>query len=125
MVLLPLAVAGVGVLAAGARAHSGAAVIQAVGAENEYANVISQIGGKYVSVTAIMSNPNTDPHSFEASPGVAQAVSAAKLVVQNGVGYDTFMSKIESASPNSARRVIDAQTLLGLPDDTKNPHLWY
>ena len=51
-------------------------VIRAVGAENEYANVISQIGGKYVSVTAIMSNPNTDPHTFEASPGVAQNVSA-------------------------------------------------
>ncbi len=105
--------------------HSSSDVIQAVGAENEYANVISQIGGKYVSVTAIMSNPNTDPHTFEASPGVAQAVSAAKLVVQNGVGYDAFMAKIESASPDSSRRVIDVQTLLGKPDNTKNPHLWY
>ena len=46
--------------------------IAAVGAENEYANVISQIGGQYVSVTAIMSNPNTDPHTFEASQQVAQ-----------------------------------------------------
>ena len=45
--------------------------ITAVGAENEYANVISQIGGNYVSVSAIMSNPNTDPHTFEASPSVA------------------------------------------------------
>ena len=90
--------------------------IVAVGAENEYANVISQIGGKYVSVTAIMSNPNTDPHTFEASPSVAETVSAAELVVQNGVGYDTFMNKIESASSNSSRKVIDVQTLLGLPD---------
>ncbi len=99
--------------------------IVAVGAENEYANVISQIGGKYVSVSAIMSNPNTDPHTFEASPSVAEAVSAAKLVVQNGVGYDTFMDKIESASSDSSRKVIDVQTLLGLPDSTPNPHLWY
>jgi len=96
-----------------------------VGAENEYANVISQIGGRYVSVTAIESNPNTDPHTFEASPSVAQVVSAARLVVQNGVGYDTFMNKIESASPNSSRKVIDVQKLLGLPDSTPNPHLWY
>jgi zinc/manganese transport system substrate-binding protein len=99
--------------------------IMAVGAENEYANVISQIGGKYVRVTAIESNPNTDPHTFEASPSVAQAVSAAQLIVQNGVGYDTYMNKIESASPNSARDVIDVQNLLGLPDSTPNPHLWY
>ena len=97
----------------------------AVGAENEYANVIGQIGGRYVSASAIMSNPNTDPHTFEASPSVAQVVSAAQLVVQNGVGYDSFMNKIEAASPSSTRKVIDVQTLLGLPNSTANPHLWY
>ena len=99
--------------------------IDAVGAENEYANVIEQIGGKYVKVTAIESNPNTDPHTFEASPSVAQTVSAAKLLIENGVGYDTYMEKIEAASPNSSRRVINVQHLLGLPDSTSNPHLWY
>ena len=104
-------------------ANSG--VVQAVGAENEYANVLKQIGGKYVSVSSILDNPNTDPHTFEASTSVAQEVSNATLVVQNGVGYDTFMNQIESASPNAARKVIVAQHVLGLPDDTPNPHLWY
>jgi zinc/manganese transport system substrate-binding protein len=103
--------------------------IAAVGAENEYANVIEQIGGRYVKVTAIESNPNTDPHSFEASPSVAEAVAAARLIVQNGVGYDTYMERIESASggvgSNSSRKVIDVQKLLGLPESTPNPHLWY
>ena len=99
--------------------------IDAVGAENEYANVIEQIGGKYVKVTAIESNPNTDPHTFEASPSVAQTVSAASLLIENGVGYDTYMEKIESASPSSSRKVINVQHLLGLPDSTPNPHLWY
>jgi zinc/manganese transport system substrate-binding protein len=103
----------------------GSGTINAVGAENEYANVISQIGGKYVRVTAIESNPNTDPHTFEASPSVAQEVSAAQLVVQNGVGYDTYMNKIESASPSSSRKIIDVQNLLGLSSSTPNPHLWY
>jgi zinc/manganese transport system substrate-binding protein len=103
----------------------GGQVIAAVGAENQYANVIGQIGGKYVAVTAIESNPNTDPHTFEASPSVAQAVSAAQLVVQNGIGYDTYMSKIEAAAPSSSRKVIVVQNLLGLPDSTPNPHLWY
>jgi zinc/manganese transport system substrate-binding protein len=101
------------------------ATIVAVGAENEYANVIGQIGGKYVQVTAIESNPNTDPHSFEASASVAQVVSSAELVVQNGLGYDTYMNKIEAATPNAKRKVIDVQNLLGLPDSTPNPHLWY
>jgi len=122
-VVVGLVVAGCGSAAAGGGGGGGRIV--AVGAENEYANVISQIGGEYVAVSAIENNPNTDPHTFEASPSVAQTVSSAKLVVQNGVGYDTFMNKIESASPSSSRTVIDVQTLLGLPDSTPNPHLWY
>jgi zinc/manganese transport system substrate-binding protein len=99
--------------------------VVAVGAENEYANVISQIGGKYVSVTAIESNPNTDPHTFEASASVSQVISSAELIVQNGIGYDSFMNTIEGGSPNTYRKVVDVQHLLGLPDSTPNPHLWY
>ncbi|HEY7143867.1 MAG TPA: zinc ABC transporter substrate-binding protein [Streptosporangiaceae bacterium] len=107
-------------------ANSGpAGVIVAVGAENTYASVISQIGGRYVRVTAIESNPNTDPHSFEASPSVASVVSSARLVVQNGLGYDSYMDKIEAAAPSPDRKVINVQHLLGLPDSTSNPHLWY
>ena len=101
------------------------AAIVAVGAENEYANVIGQVGGKYVKASAIMSNPNTDPHTFEASASVARGVSQAQLVVQNGVGYDTWANTIENAAPNPARKVIVVQDLLGLPASTPNPHLWY
>jgi zinc/manganese transport system substrate-binding protein len=104
------------------------ATIAAVAAENEYANVLEQIGGKYVKVTAVESNPNTDPHTYEASPSVAQAVSGASLLIENGVGYDTYMEKIESAGgagSDSSRKVINVQKLLGLPESTPNPHLWY
>jgi zinc/manganese transport system substrate-binding protein len=106
-------------------AETGTPVIQAVGAENQYANVIAQVGGKYVRVSALMSNPNTDPHTFEASPAVARQVGQARLVVQNGLGYDSFMNSIEAATPSTNRTVIDASRLLGLPDSTPNPHLWY
>jgi zinc/manganese transport system substrate-binding protein len=127
LALLALAAAGCGSNGTGG-AHdtaNGTTVINAIGAENEYANVLGQIGGRYVHVSSILNNPNTDPHTFEASPQVAQEVSAAQLIVQNGVGYDTFMNKIESASPDPSRKVIIVQNLLGLPDNTPNPHLWY
>jgi zinc/manganese transport system substrate-binding protein len=132
IVLAPILFALCALLAGCASAGSGVSAggaIVAVGAENQYANVIEQVGGAYVKVTAIESNPNIDPHTFEASPSVAETVAAAGLVVQNGVGYDTFMERIESASggvgSNSSRKVIDVQKLLGLPDSTPNPHLWY
>ena len=109
----------------GSSAQARPGVIVAVGAENQYANVIAQVGGKYVQVGAIMSNPGTDPHTFEASISVARQIGAARLVVQNGLGYDAFMNTIESATPNADRTVIDVQRLLRLPDSTPNPHLWY
>jgi len=122
--VLAVTVAVADASAAGA-ASGGSPKVAVVAAENEYASVVAQIGGNDVSVSAIMSNPNTDPHTFEASPSVAQEVSAAKLVVENGVGYDGFMTKVLSASPAAARKVINVQHLLGLSDSTENPHLWY
>ena len=122
-------VAALAMLAAGcsggAHATSNSGAINAIGVESEYANVLGQIGGRYVHVSSILNNPNTDPHTYESSPGIAQQVSSAQLIVQNGAGYDDFTSKIESASPSATRKVIVVQRVLGLPDNTPNPHLWY
>jgi zinc/manganese transport system substrate-binding protein len=111
-------------------AHGGAmaalpGTINAVGVENQYADVIAQIGGMYVQVSAIETDPNTDPHSFEVSPRVATQIASASLIVKNGVGYDSWVDKILAAAPNADRKVIDVQQLLKLPDSTPNPHLWY
>jgi len=114
------------VLAAGIQhTASAATLVNAVGVENEYADVIAQIGGKYVAVTAIETDPNTDPHSFEVSPRIAEQIADADLVVENGLGYDDWADKMLAASPNPKREVINVQHLRGLPDDTPNPHLWY
>jgi zinc/manganese transport system substrate-binding protein len=117
-------IAGCGTPAASARPDQ-AGVITAVGAENEYADVLSQIGGRYVRVSSVLNNPGADPHAFEASVSVAQEVGNASVIVQNGLGYDSWIGKMEAASPHSGRRVIVVQHLLGLPDSTPNPHLWY
>ncbi len=47
------------------------------------------------------------------------------MIVKNGIGYDSWADKIIAAAPNAHRKVIDVQQLLGLPDSTPNPHLWY
>ncbi len=96
-----------------------------VAAESQYADVAAQVGGRYVSVVAVMDNPNADPHGFEVSPSVAREVARARLVVQNGAGYDDFMRVVEAATPNPRRRVVVAQRVLGLAPSIPNPHLWY
>ncbi len=101
LVLTGLGISACGSSSATPSSSSTPGVVNAIGAENEYADVLSQIGGKYVHVSSILNNPNTDPHTFESTPSVAQEVSAAQLIVQNGVGYDPFMNTIESASPDA------------------------
>ena len=109
----------------GGAAPAGHGPVRIVAGQSQYGNVAAQVGGKYVSVASIESNPDTDPHTYEVSPEVADEISTAQIVIQNGVGYDGFMDKVEAATPSPARKVISAQQLLGLPDDTPNPHLWY
>jgi zinc/manganese transport system substrate-binding protein len=119
---------GVALLASACSPASGSSAngkIGVVGAESQYANVLQQVGGQYVQASAIMSNPTTDPHTFEASASVARTVSEAQVVVQNGLGYDPWADTIENAAQSSSRKVIVVQHLLGLPDSTPNPHLWY
>lgn len=103
---------------------SSAAVIQVVAAENFYGNIIQQLGGNHVSVVSILSDPNVDPHQYESNVQTALAVTRAGLVIENGIGYDTWMDKLLSASPNPHRIVLTAGTIADhtLPD---NPHVWY
>ncbi len=98
--------------------------VNVVAAENFYGDIAQQLGGPAVHVTSIISDPNTDPHEYESSSGDAKAISAAGLVIVNGVGYDGFMDKLLSASPNKNRLVIDAGDLLGKKEGD-NPHVWY
>lgn len=99
--------------------------VTAIGVESQYADVVSQIAGPYASVTAIESDPNTDPHEYEASPAMARAIASSDLIVENGLGYDSWVDKMIAASASSRRHVIEVRRVLHLPRDTFNPHVWY
>lgn len=99
-------------------------VINVVAAENFYGNIAQQLGGNHVSVTSILSDPNVDPHEYESNPQTAITVSKAALVIENGDGYDDWMDKLLSASPNSNRLLIKGYNVATthLPE---NEHVWY
>src|SRR5438046_5593579 len=103
---------------------SNSQVIQVVAAENFYGDIVKQLGGSHVAVTSILSNPNVDPHEYESNVQTAIAVSKAQLVVENGNGYDAWMDRWLSASPNNSRVVLVGVNIADhkLPD---NPHVWY
>lgn len=98
--------------------------IQVVAAENFWGSLASQIGGKDVHVTSIVSDPNADPHEYESNTTDARDIATANYVILNGVGYDTWANKLLTASPNSSRKVLTVANLVGVKDGG-NPHLWY
>src|SRR5215813_10414296 len=118
------------VLATACGAASGTAtpgqpqVIDVLAAENFWGSIASQLGGSHVRVVSIVTNPGTDPHDYESSASAARAVAEAGYVIQNGAGYDDWMTKLLAASPSTGRRVLNIGAYLGKhPGD--NPHLWY
>ncbi len=92
---------------------------------NVYGDMVRQIGGSHVSVTSILSDPNADPHLYEPGTQNGLAVAKARLVIQNGLGYDAFMQRLEDASPSSQRLVVTVADVLGVHGKDANPHLWY
>ncbi len=118
-VALPVLVLGTGPHARGATGRP-----EIVAAENFYGDVAGQLAGPGWTVTSILSNPDEDPHLFEASPSIVRSLSAARIVVFNGADYDPWMDRLLSAARSAARQEVVAARLTGHgPGD--NPHLWY
>jgi zinc/manganese transport system substrate-binding protein len=98
--------------------------VNIVAAENFYGDIAKQIGGPTVKVTSILSNPDTDPHLFEASPSVARSLSGAQIVIYNGIDYDPWMADLLGASKAPDRKAIVVADLIGKKSGD-NPHIWY
>src|ERR1700736_3888855 len=101
-----------------------AGAITVTGAENFYADLLHQLGGSRLKIYSFLSDPTADPHQYESNAGNARAVADSRLVIENGLGYDSFMDKLMKASPRSDRVVINVQQLAAAKDGA-NVHLWY
>jgi zinc/manganese transport system substrate-binding protein len=117
--------AAVVLLAVACGSTSGNGSINVVAAENVYGDIAAQIGGARVKVTSILTNPNADPHLFEPGTSTALAVAKADVIIENGLGYDAFMSRLENAAPKAGRVQLTIAQVLGVSGKNANPHLWY
>jgi zinc/manganese transport system substrate-binding protein len=105
---------------------SGPAPILVVASTNVWGDVVEQVGGDHVQVTSVISDPNADPHAYQANAQNQLVLSKAALVVENGGGYDDFMQTM-LASGSSGAPVINAVAASGLTaaDGELNEHVWY
>jgi zinc/manganese transport system substrate-binding protein len=78
-----------------------------VATTNVWADITGQVAGEFFDVTALISDPSIDPHSYEASAREQLAISEADLFVVNGGGYDDFALTLASATETAMFNVYD------------------
>jgi len=123
---------------------SSTGAIEVVTSTNVYGDVVKAIGGDKVNVNAIITKTSQDPHSYEASAQDKLVISKAKVVVENGGGYDEFLHKIADETNVGHENMISAVEVSGLAPEEKshsegasseeahnhdhgefNEHVWY
>jgi zinc/manganese transport system substrate-binding protein len=98
-------------------------VVHVVAIESTWGDIARQIGGSHVEVSTVLTDPGTDPHTFETDPKTAALVSSAGFVITNGLGYDAFADKLLAAGGDAT--VLTLADAVGVSGDSANPHLWY
>jgi len=124
MKIIPIILTAVALAALPVTARSGEPAPKIVAAENFYGDMARQIAGPDASIDSILTNPNQDPHDFEASPSTARLIADASLVIYNGADYDPWIESLLKASKSANRRTIVAAELMNRKSGD-NPHLWY
>lgn len=99
-------------------------VIQVAAAENFWGSIARQLGGSHVRVASIITNPNTDPHSYEPTAADARTIAGARLVIENGAGYDPWADRLLAADQGTGIKVLNVAARLKVPPGG-NPHRWY
>ncbi|MGI5159109.1 metal ABC transporter solute-binding protein, Zn/Mn family [Microbispora sp. CA-102843] len=109
-------------------ASTGPGAVAVVTSTNVYGDIVRQIGGDKVAVTSFIASPDQDPHSFEANPQNQLALSKAKVIIENGGGYDDFMDTMRDAAGNTSAQVLNAVEISGktaADGEELNEHVWY
>lgn len=96
--------------------------VNIVTSTNVYANLAKNVVGKRGSVSAVISNGNTDPHDFEPTVASAKKVAKANIVIANGLGYDSWMDNLAKSND---LQVIKVGEQLMHKHNGDNPHIWY
>ncbi|MDQ0718096.1 zinc/manganese transport system substrate-binding protein [Streptomyces luteogriseus] len=120
--------AGCGSSSDSADGKSTPARVAVVASTNVYGDIARRIGGDRVDVTSVISDPDQDPHSYEADPQNQLALSKAKVVIENGGGYDDFVDHMLKSGHNDSAQVINAVDVSGrtAPKGGElNEHVWY
>ncbi|WP_107105482.1 metal ABC transporter solute-binding protein, Zn/Mn family [Streptomyces roseifaciens] len=114
--------------ATGTGSAAPASAVRVVASTNVYGDIVRQVGGDKADVVSLIDDPAQDPHSYEAGARNQLALSRARVVVENGGGYDDFVGRMLRTAKNASAEVINAVQVSGKTAPAGgelNEHVWY
>ncbi|MFD1485338.1 metal ABC transporter solute-binding protein, Zn/Mn family [Lacticaseibacillus baoqingensis] len=97
--------------------------LQVVASVDFYGEAAQAVLGQYGHVQTIIDQPNIDPHDYTPTTKVGKQVAHADVVIYNGAGYDTWMTKLLKNKSKQTQKVAVAK-LVGVKAG-QNEHVWY
>lgn len=99
-------------------------------------DLVRVVGGERVSVTTLV-GPDEDAHVFEPSPADAKAIVQSRLLVVNGLGFESWAQKLAKSAGYKGETVVASRGLKPLAmaqekghegkghhHDEADPHAW-
>ena len=99
--------------------------IRVVASLDFYGEVAQEVAGKYGQVTTIINSAAVDPHDYQPGTQQAREMGTANLVIQNGLGYDHWLTKLVQGSSNNRVTTIDVARQVAGKKAGDNEHVWY
>ena len=117
--LLALLLAGIA-----ATAQADEPKLKVVASFSVVADLAHDLAGDDAEIASLV-GPDGDAHAYQPTPADAQMIAAAKIVVVNGLGLDSWVDRLEHAAGFAGRTIvasegIDPIVVGGAPD----PHAW-
>ncbi|EHN59698.1 metal ABC transporter solute-binding protein [Oenococcus kitaharae] len=88
-----------------------------------YGEVAKAVLGNQGTVENVIKKTSIDPHDYQPTTNVAKQADAADVLLYNGIGYDSWMSKL--AQNNKRALAIRVGENIMDRKNGDNPHLWY
>lgn len=90
------------------------------------ASLVQSVGGDKIEVHSLVP-VGASVETYEPAPGDLVVLSRARLLVENGAGLETWLSKLLRSGGRTDARILvlsDAVPGLGATSAARNPHLW-
>ena len=95
------------------------------------ADLVRNVGGDRVELATLV-GPNGDVHVYSSTPADARALTAAKVIFTNGLGFEGWIERLAKASGSKATQVVASKGIKQrqMEDDARpgrkqtDPHAW-